>query len=137
MSQSSLPSRARARVFAWGACVVASAMASPVHAQLGRGVVAHDRRDLPVSTSSTPVRSLAARRPLRGALGMPIIAGTFADVTPKYDRAVYDTAYFGPHAGVGPYSVARHYRGVSFGALPCAGPTTSWLTFPRPPAPYV
>jgi len=128
---------ARIRALAWGACVVASGMASPVHAQLGRGVVAHDRRDLPVSMSSTPARSLAARRPLRGALGMPIIAGTFADVTPKYDRAVYDTAYFGSHAGVGPYSVARYYDEVSLGALTFTGTTTPWIPLPRTRASYV
>ena len=68
---------------------------------------------------------------------MPIIAGTFADVTPKYDRAVYDTAYFGAHAGVGPYSVARYYREVSLGALTFTGSTTPWIRLPRTRASYV
>lgn len=112
-------------------------MAAPAHAQLGRGAVAHDRRDLPLTASSTTVRGLATRRPLRGTLGMPIIAGTFADVTPRYDRTVYDTAYFGAHAGVGPYSVARYYREVSLGALTFTGTTTPWITLPRTRASYV
>lgn len=68
---------------------------------------------------------------------MPIIAGTFADVTPKYDRSVYDTAYFGAHAGVGPYSVARYYREVSLGALTFTGVTTPWIRLPRSRASYV
>ena len=68
---------------------------------------------------------------------MPIIAGTFADVTPKYDRTVYDTAYFGAHAGVGPYSVARYYREVSLGALTFSGATTPWIRLPRTRASYV
>ncbi len=127
----------RLRAIAWSACVIASSMASPAHAQLGRGAVAHDRRDLPVALSNARVRSLAARRPLRGTLGMPIIAGTFADVTPKYDRTVYDSAYFGAHAGVGPYSVARYYREVSLGALTFSGSTTPWIRLPRARASYV
>jgi M6 family metalloprotease-like protein len=68
---------------------------------------------------------------------MPIIAGTFADVTPKYDRTVYDSAYFGAHAGVGPYSVARYYREVSLGALTFSGSTTPWIRLPRARASYV
>ncbi len=112
-------------------------MAAPAHAQLGRGAVAHDRRDLPLTASNTPARGLAARRPLRGTLGMPIIAGTFADVTPKYDRTVYDSAYFGAHAGVGPYSVARYYDEVSLGALTFTGVTTPWIRLPRTRASYV
>ncbi len=68
---------------------------------------------------------------------MPVIAGTFADVTPKYDRAVYDSAYFGAHAGVGPYSVARYYREVSLGALTFTGTTTPWIRLPRTRASYI
>ena len=134
------PSRfpvARLRAIAWIACLIASALATPAEAQLGRGAIAHDRRDLPLSPSNTPVRGLAARRPLRGTLGMPIIAGTFADVTPRYDRTVYDTAYFGAQAGVGPYSVARYYREVSLGALTFSGATTPWIRLPRTRASYV
>lgn len=127
----------RGRALLWSACLIAAGMAIPAQAQLGRGVVAHDRRDLPLSTSATPVNRLAARRPLRGTLGMPIIAGTFADVTPKYDRTVYDTAYFGADAGVGPYSVARYYREVSLGALTFTGVTTPWIRLPRTRASYV
>ena len=127
---------ARLRAMAWSACVIAS-VAAPAHAQLGRGAVAHDRRDLTLATANTPIRGLAARRPLRGTLGVPIIAGTFADVTPKYDRTVYDTAYFGAHAGVGPYSVARYYREVSLGALTFTGSTTPWIRLPRTRASYV
>src|SRR5687768_11731290 len=127
----------RLRAIAWSACLIASTLAASAEAQLGRGAVAHDRRDLPMSASTTSLRGLAARRPLRGTLGMPIIAGTFADVTPKYDRTVYDTAYFGSHAGVGPYSVARYYREVSLGALTFAGTTTPWITLPRTRASYV
>ncbi|HJR66396.1 MAG TPA: M6 family metalloprotease domain-containing protein [Gemmatimonadaceae bacterium] len=137
MSRSSTSSIARLRAFAWSACIIASGLASPAQAQLGRGAVAHDRRDLPLTASNTPARGLAARRPLRGTLGMPIIAGTFADVTPKYDRTVYDTAYFGAHAGVGPYSVARYYDEVSLGALTFTGATTPWIRLPRTRASYV
>jgi hypothetical protein len=68
---------------------------------------------------------------------MPVIAGTFADVTPKYDRAVYDAAYFGADAGVGPYSVARYYKEVSLGALTFAGSTTPWIRLDRTRASYV
>ena len=117
--------------------MLAPGLAAPAEAQLGRGAIAHDRRDLPLSPSNTPVRGLAARRPLRGTLGMPIIAGTFADVTPKYGPSVYDTAYFGANAGVGPYSVARYYREVSLGALTFTGATTPWIRLPRTRASYV
>jgi M6 family metalloprotease-like protein len=68
---------------------------------------------------------------------MPIIAGTFADVAPKFDRAVYDAAFFGASAGIGPYSVARYYREVSLGALTFAGETTPWIRLPRSRASYV
>ena len=128
---------ARLGAILWSACVIASGMATPALAQMGRGAVAHDRRDLPLAASNTTVRGLAARRPLRGTLGMPIIAGTFADVSPKYGRAVYDSAYFGAHAGVGPYSVARYYREVSLGALTFTGATTPWIRLPRTRASYV
>jgi M6 family metalloprotease-like protein len=68
---------------------------------------------------------------------MPIVAGTFADVTPKFDRAVYDAAFFGADAGVGPYSVARYYREVSLGALTFVGETTPWIRLSRSRASYV
>lgn len=68
---------------------------------------------------------------------MPVIAGTFADVAPKFDRSVYDAAFFGADAGVGPYSVARYYREVSLGALTFAGATTPWIRLPRTRASYV
>jgi immune inhibitor A len=132
-----MPSTVRLRAFAWSASFIASGIAAPAYAQLGRGVIGHDRRDLPLSTSGATASGLAARRPLAGTLGMPIIAGTFADVTPKYDRAVYDTAFFGANAGVGPYSVARYYREVSLGALTFSGSTTPWIRLPRTRASYV
>jgi M6 family metalloprotease-like protein len=127
----------RVRALTWSACLIAAGMATPVHAQLGRGVIAHDRRDLPLASAATPVNRLATRRPLRGALGMPVIAGTFADVTPRFDRTVYDSAFFGADAGVGPYSVARYYREVSLGALTFSGTTTPWIRLPRSRASYV
>lgn len=117
--------------------MIASGIAAPAYAQLGRAVIAHDRRDLPLATSGGTLSGLAARRSLRGTLGMPIIAGTFADVTPKYGRAVYDTAFFGATAGVGPYSVARYYREVSLGALTFTGATTPWIRLPRTRSSYV
>ena len=139
MTRPSIPPVVRTRVLAWGVCLIASGLgnAAPLPAQFGRGVIAHDRRDLPLSTATTTIARLASRRPLRGTLGMPVIAGTFADVTPKYDRAVYDAAYFGADAGVGPYSVARYYREVSLGALSFAGATTPWIRLPRTRAAYV
>ena len=139
MTPCSIPLAARTRVLAWAAMLMASGLgaAEPLHAQVGRGGIAHDRRDIPLSTSTAGVARLASRRPLRGTLGMPVIAGTFADVTPKYDREVYDAAYFGADAGVGPYSVARYYREVSLGALTFAGATTPWIRLPRTRAAYV
>jgi M6 family metalloprotease-like protein len=68
---------------------------------------------------------------------MPVIAGTFADVTPKFHRTVYDAAFFGAHAGVGPYSVARYYREVSLGSFTFTGETTPWIRLPRSRASYV
>lgn len=127
------------RVYAltWIACWIASSAFATAHAQTARSAVAHGRRDLPLSPANTAVSGLSARRPLRGTLGMPIIAGTFADVTPKFDRAVYDAAFFGADAGVGPYSVARYYREVSLGALTFAGATTPWIRLQRSRASYV
>jgi immune inhibitor A len=139
MTPPSLPLAPRTRGLAWAAVLLASGLgaAAPLQAQFGRGVIAHDRRDIPLSMSTGTVARLASRRPLRGTLGMPIIAGTFADVTPKYDRAVYDAAYFGADAGVGPYSVARYYGEVSLGAMTFAGATTPWIRLPRTRADYV
>lgn len=131
---SSLP---RVRALVCVACLVASSAVATARAQDAGGVVAHGRRDLPLSTATGPAGRLAARRPLRGTLGMPIIAGTFADVTPKYDRTVYDAAFFGVDAGVGPYSVTRYYREVSLGALGLTGETTPWIRLPRSRASYV
>jgi len=135
MSQLSLSPKLRLLALVWSACLVASVTA-PAHGQLGRGAIAHDRHDLPRSAAAS-FAGLAARRPLRGTLGMPIIAGTFTDVTPKYDRSVYDSAWFGADAGVGPYSVARYYREVSLGALTFSGTTTPWIRLPRTRASYV
>jgi M6 family metalloprotease-like protein len=126
----------RVYAFIWIACVIASSAAT-AHAQQDGGVVAHGRRELPISLANAPAGGLSARRSLRGTLGMPIIAGTFADVTPKFDRAVYDAAFFGADAGVGPYSVAKYYREVSLGALTFAGATTPWIRLPRSRASYV
>ena len=95
----------------WTALLIASSAAPEAHAQKTNGVSAHGRRDLPLASTDAPARGLASRRPC-GTLGMPVIAGTFADVTPAFDRAVYDAAFFGADAGVGPYSVARYYREV-------------------------
>ena len=121
----------------WVALFIVSGSFGEAHAQQTRGLITHDRRDLALSTASAPTTGLASRRPLGGTLGMPIIAGTFADVTPKFDRTVYDAAYFGDEAGVGPYSVARYYREVSLGALTFAGATTPWIRLPRTRASYV
>lgn len=137
MSRSS--SRPSVRVYALAslACLIASSGIATARAQKPEGVAAHGRRDLPTAPANAPAGGLSARRPLRGTLGLPIIAGTFADVTPKFDRSVYDAAFFGPHAGVGPYSVARYYREVSLGALTFAGETTPWIRLPRSRASYV
>lgn len=98
--------------------------------------------DLPIHGSRitsqwAPITRLAAKSSLRGALGMPVIAATFADVTPRFAPAVYDSAFFGEHAGVGPYSVARYYREVSLGALTFRGTTTPWLRLARTRTAYV
>jgi M6 family metalloprotease-like protein len=121
----------------WTALLIASSTGTPAHAQQTGGMSAHGRRDLPLTLADAPARGLASRRPLRGTLGMPVIAGTFADVTPAFDRGVYDAAFFGADAGVGPYSVARYYREVSLGALTFAGSTTPWIRLPRSRASYV
>jgi M6 family metalloprotease-like protein len=128
---------AAARAWLWIASVIASGMIATAHAQRPGEAVAHARPDQHLSLTNTPKGGLAARRPLRGTLGMPIIAGTFADVTPKFHRAVYDTAFFGSNAGVGPYSVARYYREVSLGSLSFSGATTPWIRLPRSRASYV
>jgi immune inhibitor A len=132
-----VPPAWRVCALTWIACAVGFSAAALAHAQNTGGVVAHGRRDLPVSLATVRTSGLSTRRPLRGTLGMPVIAGTFADVTPKFDRAVYDAAFFGTDAGVGPYSVARYYREVSLGALTFAGETTPWIRLPRSRASYV
>jgi immune inhibitor A len=121
----------------WIACVLAASTMATAEAQRADKAVAHAHPDQHLSLTNTPKAGLAARRPLRGTLGMPIIAGTFVDVNPKFDRAVYDTAFFGSNAGVGPYSVARYYREVSLGSLGFSGATTSWIRLPRTRASYV
>ncbi|MDQ4079337.1 MAG: M6 family metalloprotease domain-containing protein, partial [Gemmatimonadota bacterium] len=101
-------------------------------------VVPHARPRAAIAAVEAPVTAgLASRRPLRGTLGMPIIAGTFADVTPKFGPAVYDSAFFGVTAGVGPYSVARYYREVSLGTMTFLGATTPWIRLTRTRASYV
>jgi M6 family metalloprotease-like protein len=138
MSYSSTSALAlRTYALVWIALLMASSAVTTGRAQKLGGVVAHGRRDLPVSLATITTGGLSTRRPLRGTLGMPVIAGTFADVTPKFDRAVYDSAFFGAEAGVGPYSVARYYREVSLGALTFAGSTTPWIRLPRSRASYV
>ena len=131
------PSLRRLHGTVWTALLIASSMPAQAHAQRTDAVSAHGRRDLPLALTNAPARGLASKRPLRGTLGMPVIAGTFADVTPAFDRAVYDAAFFGADAGVGPYSVARYYREVSLGALTFAGSTTPWIRLPRSRASYV
>jgi immune inhibitor A len=127
----------RAHAWLWIACLLAPGTIATAHAQRAGDAVAHARPDQHLSLANTPKAGLAARRPLRGTLGMPIIAGTFADVNPKFDRTVYDTAFFGADAAVGPYSVARYYREVSLGALGFSGATTPWIRLPRTRASYV
>ena len=106
------------------------------HAQQ-RALAPHARPKVAIAAIDAPAMGLASRRPLRGTLGMPIIAGTFADVTPKFGPAVYDSAFFGATAGVGPYSVARYYREASLGAMTFAGATTPWIRLTRTRASYV
>jgi immune inhibitor A len=127
----------RAPAWLWIVWLIAPGAIASAHAQRAGEARAHARPDQHLSLTNTPAAGLAARRPLRGTLGMPIIAGTFADVNPKFDRAVYDTAFFGSDAGVGPYSVARYYREVSLGSLSFSGATTPWIRLPRSRASYV
>jgi hypothetical protein len=120
--------------------VIAAAIAlmdgTIAHAQQ-RVLVPHARPTVAIAATNAPQVGLASHRPLRGTLGMPIIAGTFADVTPKFGPAIYDSAFFGVTAGVGPYSVARYYREVSLGAMTFSGATTPWIRLARARASYV
>jgi immune inhibitor A len=112
-------------------------MAAPSARAQQHLLVPHARPRVAIAPTSASAMRLGSHRPLRGTLGMPVIAGTFADVTPKFGPSVYDSAFFGATAGVGPYSVARYYREVSLGAMTFAGATTPWIRLTRTRASYV
>jgi M6 family metalloprotease-like protein len=74
----------------------------------------------------------AGRRDLSGTFRTVVIAATYADRTPAFEPAQYDSLFFGPTGFRGGYSLRTWFEEASGGRFRIAGSVTGWIRLPRP-----
>ncbi len=79
----------------------------------------------------------AGPRDLRGTFRTVVVAATYADRTPAFQPAQYDSLFFGAGGFRGGYSLRSYFEELSGGRFRIAGDVTDWVPLPQSWAYYI